>query len=127
MNASKEYNGHKNWNHWNVSLWLLNDEGLNSLTLDAAQCTNRRASAAGMLARLHDEGITHTPDGARYTISAIYAVLTTFKDIKWKVYWSPEGRVIAEVEARTARKAIRKAPMPYREYLGEMYAIPTSY
>jgi hypothetical protein len=20
------YNGHKNWNHWNVSLWLFNDE-----------------------------------------------------------------------------------------------------
>ena len=22
------YNGHKNWNHWNVSLWINNDEGL---------------------------------------------------------------------------------------------------
>ena len=23
-----EYNGHKNWNHWNVSLWLYNDEAM---------------------------------------------------------------------------------------------------
>ena len=24
----KEYNGHRSWNAWNVSLWLLNDEDL---------------------------------------------------------------------------------------------------
>jgi hypothetical protein len=40
----------------------------------------------------------------------------------WDVYWSPEGRKIATVEAITARQAIRKAPQPYRRYLGEMYA-----
>lgn len=22
------YNGHKNWNHWNVSLWINNDESI---------------------------------------------------------------------------------------------------
>ena len=43
----------------------------------------------------------------------------------WDIYWSPEGRKIATVEAITARKAIRKAPMPYRRYLGEMYAVAT--
>ena len=26
--TSKPYNGHKNWTHWNVSLWINNDEGL---------------------------------------------------------------------------------------------------
>jgi hypothetical protein len=40
----------------------------------------------------------------------------------WTLYWSPEGRPIATVQARTEREAIRKAPMPYRKYLGEMYA-----
>ena len=25
---SKPYNGYKNWTHWNVSLWINNDEGL---------------------------------------------------------------------------------------------------
>ena len=23
-----KYNGHKNWTHWNVSLWINNDESL---------------------------------------------------------------------------------------------------
>jgi hypothetical protein len=41
----------------------------------------------------------------------------------FSVYWSPEGRVIAIVQAKTARAAIRKAPMPYRKYLGELYAV----
>jgi hypothetical protein len=41
----------------------------------------------------------------------------------YSVYWSPEGRCIAVVQARTARAAIRKAPMPYRKYLGELYAV----
>lgn len=25
---SKPYNGHRNWNHWNVNLWLNNSEPL---------------------------------------------------------------------------------------------------
>ena len=41
----------------------------------------------------------------------------------WKIYWSPEGRCIATVEAATAKAAIRKAPQPYRRYLGELYAV----
>ena len=44
----------------------------------------------------------------------------------WDVYWSPEGRKIATIEAVTERQAIRKAPQPYRKYLGEMYAIATN-
>lgn len=40
----------------------------------------------------------------------------------WKLIWSPEGKTIATVTARTARAAIRKAPKPYRRYLGEIYA-----
>ncbi len=42
----------------------------------------------------------------------------------WTLYWSPEGRPIAVVRARTAREAVRKAPKPYRQYLGEIYATP---
>jgi hypothetical protein len=41
----------------------------------------------------------------------------------FNVFWAPEGRLIATVQARTARAAIRKAPYPYRRYLGEMYAV----
>ena len=39
------------------------------------------------------------------------------------IYWSPEGRKIATVEAKDNRAAIRKAPQPYRRYLGDMYAL----
>jgi len=39
----------------------------------------------------------------------------------WKVFWSPEGRQIATVVARTAKAAKRKAPLPYRKYQGEIY------
>lgn len=41
----------------------------------------------------------------------------------WILYWSPEGRPIATVTARTERAAIRKAPQPYRRDLGEIYAV----
>ncbi len=41
----------------------------------------------------------------------------------WTLFWSPEGRAIATVQAKTARAAIRKAPLPYRKYLGEIYAL----
>lgn len=43
---------------------------------------------------------------------------------KWNLFWSPEGRQIATVEATSSRAAKRKAPQPYRQYLGEMYAVP---
>lgn len=39
MKTSKEYNGHKNYNHWNVSLWINNDEGLYDLALSARKNT----------------------------------------------------------------------------------------
>jgi len=41
----------------------------------------------------------------------------------YTLYWSPEGRPIATVQARTIRAAIRKAPKPYLRYLGEIYAV----
>ena len=40
----------------------------------------------------------------------------------YNLFWSPEGRCIATVTALTAHAAIRKAPKPYSEYLGEIYA-----
>ena len=41
----------------------------------------------------------------------------------WKVYWSPEGRVIATVVAKDARAAIRKAPQPYRKMPWRKFAL----
>jgi hypothetical protein len=41
----------------------------------------------------------------------------------YDVYWAPEGRCIATVDTKDSRAAIRKAPRPYRRYLGEMYVV----
>jgi dTDP-4-amino-4,6-dideoxygalactose transaminase len=79
------YNGHKNYNHWNVSLWLNNDENLYSIArhmkrhyANARMRDNERRSvfvARQVLQRLKDEGLTHTPDGVRYTVTTISAAL----------------------------------------------------
>ena len=66
------YNGHKNWNHWNVSLWINNDEGLYRFALDCiSQARNRDEAARMMLESLPAE----TPDGAPYSVSAIRAAM----------------------------------------------------
>lgn len=41
---------------------------------------------------------------------------------RYKLFWSPEGRPIATVLADTPSEAVGKAPLPYRKYLGEIYA-----
>lgn len=70
------YNGHKNYNHWNVSLWINNDEGLYNIAKDCVRLNSTRERAAqNMLDALHDCGITHTPDGIRYTVTTIKAAM----------------------------------------------------
>lgn len=41
---------------------------------------------------------------------------------QYRLIWSLEGRTIATVTASSESKARRKAPMPYRKYLGEIAA-----
>lgn len=70
------YNGHKNYNHWNVSLWINNDEGLYNMARDHTRWNSSRdGAAADMLDSLQGIGITHTPDGAPYSKSAIRAAM----------------------------------------------------
>jgi hypothetical protein len=75
------YQGHKNWNHWNVSLWLNNDEALYRSMLSwikAAGRSKQRAAKAFHYALTSSEygnPITHTPDGAPYSVSAIRAAM----------------------------------------------------
>lgn len=71
-----KFNGYKNWNHWNVSLWINNDEGLYRLAKYAIKISVDRSRAANhMLWALGEEGITHTPDGAPYSKSAIRSAM----------------------------------------------------
>lgn len=70
------YNGHKNWNHWNVSLWINNDEGLYRMAKDAIRrAANRGAAASQLHHELTFTGNGCTPDGARYTKTAIRAAM----------------------------------------------------
>lgn len=72
----KPYNGHRNWNHWNVSLWISNDEGLYRLARQFIRETGNRGRAAELLlSELRSGGIEKTPDGARYTVTSIRAAL----------------------------------------------------
>ena len=72
------HNGHKNWNHWNVSLWVNNDEGLYRAALSylrAAGGSRRRAAKAFLYALTsasYGTPTPKTPDGAPYSASALY-------------------------------------------------------
>ena len=71
-----KYNGHKNKNHWNVSLWSNNDKGLYNLARECIGRTkDRNAAAATFLGLLKDQGVTHTPDGKPYSKTAIRAAM----------------------------------------------------
>jgi len=71
-----EYNGHKNYNHWNVSLWLMNDEGLYRLTMQMLRhARNKDDAARRIVDELRMAGIDTTPDGVRYTVTRVRAAL----------------------------------------------------
>lgn len=67
-----EYQGHDSWAAWSVSLWINNDEGLYRLAKHCVRTTRNREEAARlMLSDLQAGGISHTPDGAKYSKSTI--------------------------------------------------------
>ena len=70
------FNGHKNYNHWNVSLWINNDEGLYNMALQAVRKAPTKDRAAIVLLReLKSLGLTKTPDGVPYSVSTIRGAL----------------------------------------------------
>jgi len=78
MPRNAPYNGHKNWTHWNVALWLGNDEGLYNMAMEYRNKTHSKIGgnpkpytprrAAYALSRYLPP---RTPDGARYSIVAL--------------------------------------------------------
>jgi hypothetical protein len=70
------YNGYKNYNYWNVALWISSDEGLYNLAREHIRRTKTKDQAARCLQTdLAERGHTKTPDGALYSLSAIRAAL----------------------------------------------------
>lgn len=69
---TKKYNGHRNWNYWNVSLWINNDQGLyESARYFAKYARNKTEAAKQFLVTLPKE----TPDGAKYTVANVRAAM----------------------------------------------------
>ena len=69
-------NGHRNWNHWNVSLWINNDElAYNRAKRLIRRCGTKEKAAKAMMLELKEGEFTHTPDGAPYSVSSIRAAM----------------------------------------------------
>ena len=76
MAITKTYNGHKNKTHWNVSLWINNDESLYHLAQDFINANaNRNDAARDMMLFLEQTGQDKTPDGFKYSKTAIRAAM----------------------------------------------------
>jgi hypothetical protein len=67
------YNGHKNWNHWNVSLWINNDEKLYRIAQRYVKSYGRSEGAKAVYEDYFKGN--KTPDGAPYSKSAIRAAM----------------------------------------------------
>jgi hypothetical protein len=63
-----KYQGHRNWNAWNVSLWINNDEGLYREAVFLAKRYGIGQGAVMMASGLEGE---RTPDGAPYTLTTV--------------------------------------------------------
>jgi hypothetical protein len=72
MGKHKSYQGHKDWNHWNVALWIGNEEPLYRMANELVGSERTLDDAARKrLERLPAK----TPDGARYTFTSVRAAL----------------------------------------------------
>ena len=73
----KEYNGHRSWNAWNVSLWMGNDEPLYNWAMDCLARKDNNPRRAALL--MTKEGLSgNTPDGGVYNLSSIQLALEGF-------------------------------------------------
>ena len=73
------YNGHLNWNYWNVSLWINNEEGLYRLALNCVKRNRTKTEAAKQFVELlsSSNGLApKTRDGAVYTIPSVRAAMS---------------------------------------------------
>lgn len=76
MKGNKGYNGWKNYNQWNVALWINNDEGLYQLAQDFINANaNRNDAARDMMLFLELAGQDKTPDGVPYNKTNIRAAM----------------------------------------------------
>ncbi len=68
---SGEYQGHKNWTQWNVSLEINNEESLYRRAVSLCERYGRRGGARRLLQELPKK----THDGATYSFAAVFAAM----------------------------------------------------
>ena len=68
---SKAYQGHKNWNHWNVSLWINNDEALYNMAVEFMRDYKGRAPYRHFAWMLAHHGIRATGDNVNFINSEL--------------------------------------------------------
>ena len=66
---SERYNGWKNYETWNVALWIQNDEGMYQYAKRYKRIRN--APYLTLAENLRIEGIEKTPDGVSYKDSTL--------------------------------------------------------
>ena len=76
MEKNNAYNGHKNYNAWNISLWINNDEDLYRMARRLIVRYGKALAPEKMLSELSARGIDKTPDSVPYTKTNIKLALT---------------------------------------------------
>jgi hypothetical protein len=66
-----DYNGWKNYETWNVALWIGNDEGLYSMAKDYRREVSPYEAFAEDLKEFGGEIATQTPDGVAWNDSGL--------------------------------------------------------
>ena len=72
------YNGHRDWNAWNVALWLFNDEALYRMMVAAVDANPGNLAMAAQV--ILDNTPEQTPDGALFTLEDIEDALEDWED-----------------------------------------------
>lgn len=77
MKTSKEYNGYKNYNYWNISLYINNDQNLYDLAIISINKHNNVKLAT--LVFIDNLNSCYTPDGVLWTKAGVYSALLSLK------------------------------------------------
>jgi hypothetical protein len=71
----KEFNGHRSWNAWNVSLWISNEESSYTFAMDCLTRLTAKGNkpSLGLAVKRFMEVYngSKTPDGASYNVISV--------------------------------------------------------